>query len=240
MARAFQSHSDGYTAWLTQPERLIMAQVAGDAAQILGFRPEDADAEGAGDAVDFDPARELLAQALSGLDEETVRPTDPALLALLPDASADSEVATEFRHLTQNDLSGQKLNRLVAFARKLLDADPYADSLEHMPFDVARQDAEELAAVLTDLRLVLAARLKIESDLDSRQLYDEVAEAFSPEQHENSDDEQRYEMLEPEVRELFGAVFLLLGHLQESLVDCMLEELGSGETGLTGSGDEEG
>ena len=51
-----------------------------------------------------DPLAELV-----GIDPGAVRPSDPALARLFPDAYADPEQADEFRRFTQRDLRTTKL-----------------------------------------------------------------------------------------------------------------------------------
>ncbi len=87
-------------------------------------------------------------------------PTDPALARLLPDpVHGDLEAAAELRSLTEAALITHKLRNAASMTGALADARTAPAAL----------DADtELAwlKTLTDLRLVLAARLGIEHDGD--------------------------------------------------------------------------
>lgn len=87
-------------------------------------------------------------------------PKDPALARLLPDpVHADDEASAELRFLTEAALITHKLTNAAA-----VEASLAASVGEPARLD----DAQELAwlKTLTDLRLVLAARLAIERDDD--------------------------------------------------------------------------
>jgi hypothetical protein len=97
-----------------------------------------------------DPLEELV-----GIDPAAVRPADPALARLFPDAYDDPEAADEFRRFTQRDLRTMKLERL-ALARATLERK-----------DPTRLTDEECAAwlaALNDLRLTLGTRLAVSED----------------------------------------------------------------------------
>lgn len=86
-------------------------------------------------------------------------PKDPALARLLPDpVYGDAEAAAELRFLTESALITHKIANAEAVVASLATGEQIA------PLD----DAQELAwlKTLTDLRLVLAARLGIERDED--------------------------------------------------------------------------
>ncbi|PJI94527.1 DUF2017 family protein [Luteimicrobium subarcticum] len=203
--RAFRVAPEGYVAGLDSTERLVLAHVVGDTAELLQ--------SSAGAA----------AGAVAGW------PDDPALRRLLPDASRDEpEVSEEFRRLTQEDLVGAKVTRLVAFADLLLD-DPVARAAAggvapapatDVPTDltVDRAAARDIAAAMTDVRLVLAERLDVRSDEDSERLYAAVERGAAGDDVDDAAEEGG-------PRGFLGAVFVTLGWLQESLVTAMLGEL---------------
>ncbi|PWB98408.1 DUF2017 domain-containing protein [Salinibacterium hongtaonis] len=88
-------------------------------------------------------------------------PSDPAVLRLLPDAYADdAEAASEFRRFTEADLA----------ARKASNAQTVVETLESTGDDGRiRVEASQAIAwlkTLTDIRLVLAVRLDIDSEDD--------------------------------------------------------------------------
>ncbi|WP_310128644.1 DUF2017 domain-containing protein [Leifsonia shinshuensis] len=119
------------------------------------------------------------AQLLRSLAEEAVElarasaaddgSADPALRRLLPDAYPDDpEASAEFRRFTAAGLAERK----EAGARTLIDSlgEPAAGSV------VVVLDAEQATAwlrTITDLRLVLAARLGIHEDGDEGDVHDD-------------------------------------------------------------------
>lgn len=213
--RPFRATRRGYVAVLDVPERLVLVHVVGDVVELLqaaGAAARDADETGSASW----PAQDVQA------------PQDPALRRLLPDASRDdADVSAEFRRFTQGDLVEAKEARLLALAALLLD-DP-----DHKGGDlvVARERARDVAAALTDVRLVLAARLGIESDEQSEALYDEVERgARSASDADGAGGEPGEGEVGPDgasdgPRQFLGAVFVTAGWLQESLVDAMLDDL---------------
>lgn len=220
MARGFRIEQAEYVALLTHPERLILAQLAGDVLEMLSDVPE---------ASDHDD--EFFDGLLAGISQPALRPTDSAMLRLLPDASPDDEVAEEFRRFTESDLRRRKSERLRTWARLLLDADQQADSSEHLPLVVIPQQAEPMSGAMTDMRLVLADRLEITDESAAEEVYARMLEpADGPDAQ--PDDRQGLDRDEADaVRDLISAVFAILGLLQESLVDCMLQGLPTEVTG---------
>ncbi len=100
---------------------------------------------------DAAPAEDPLVE-LVGIDPAAVRPADPALARLFPDAYTDPEQADEFRRFTMRDLRTSKLSH-VSTARSSLDRpDP-------VKLDEAERTAWLLA--LNDLRLTLGTRLAV-------------------------------------------------------------------------------
>lgn len=90
------------------------------------------------------------------------RPTDPAVLRLLPDASADDpEVSTEFRRLTEHDIRESKLANLRTALFTL-------GRTGRVELDKDQTQAWSMA--LNDVRLVLATRLGIATDADMEEL----------------------------------------------------------------------
>ena len=77
----------------------------------------------------------------------------------------------------------------------------------------------DLAATITDLRLVLADRLGLDDDEASEALYAEL-ESEPP-------DDDRDAQPDPalEVRRYLGSIYAALSWLQESLLDVLLAEL---------------
>ncbi len=98
-------------------------------------------------------------EALLGLPSgESVRPEDPALARLLPDAYSDDdpEASREFRRYTEGDLLAAKR----AHCATVLATLPAAGT-----FRLDRDQADAWLGCLNDLRLVLGARLEVTDDL---------------------------------------------------------------------------
>lgn len=173
-----QRRADGtFVLHLDRVEREVMEQVVTGVADLL--EPEEgAVADRVVDAQD--PAAALLA-SLAAPDEPVAAPEDPAVHRLLPDGSRDDpQVAAEFRRLTEADLRTRKLARLRALADALAGDDervhPEAEittEAQDGPVEpgvslvVPPALAPEMAATLTDVRLVLADRLGLRTDDDT-------------------------------------------------------------------------
>jgi hypothetical protein len=237
--RAFRWRDGSYVAGLDGAEREVLATVVADVAELLGAgrfdRPDD-------DADRADRERSGLGSGhpghplgLAPNPDVVPAPEDPAVRRLLPDASDDREVAAEFRRLTDHDLRRVKIDRLRSLWDALVAA-PDAARGDATPWDdvdaelaVRPEDAPAVAATLTDLRLVLADRLGIESDADSEALYDaldrrELEEQLDDDAAARSGRSAREE-LEDEIRAYLGSVYAALTWLQESLLTVMVEDL---------------
>ncbi len=136
-------------------------------------------------------------------------PTDPAVRRLLPDASrADPEVAAEFRRFTEADLRASKITQLLGLRDALAGDDDRVV--------VPREAAPAVAAALTDVRLVVADRLGLRTDADA-----EALQAMLVAAEEREDDDVPFVVV-------LAAVYDLLGLLQATLVDCLLDALDEG------------
>lgn len=200
--RPFVAVPTGYRAILDAVEREVIASIVAEIVELLGA---DLDVV----PPDLQEAT-LLSRAVT--PDSAVAPDDPAVRRLLPDASRDdAEVSQEFRRLTESDLRDTKVRRLVAF-RQLLRA-----AGEHV--EVPRDTASDVAATLTDIRLVLADRLDLADDDRVEALYVEL------------EDDEPGDPATPEAVELahrrrfLGSVYALLTYLQESLLTAMLRDL---------------
>lgn len=232
--RGFVPIGRHYVADLDEVERVILARVVADTADLLGTHladgaPQDAapDALAAPDAV-------IGPDALTWPDAHAEEPADPALARLLPPASQDREVAHEFRRLTESDLRRRKVANLrLVWTGLRGPAGPLA---------VARDAAPAWAAALTDVRLVLASRLGIETDDDAERLYDVAAGAVDARGDDDVDDDPDDEDLDDdlddedvhdeddddldaEVRAALAALYAALTWLSESLIQAMLDDL---------------
>jgi hypothetical protein len=189
-----------YVATLDDVERTILAGVVADTAILLGARW----AEGAlGEA---EPATDPL-DALDWDADRVESPSDPALARLLPEASReDAELAAEFRRLTEGSLRrGKVANLRVVWTALRMGSGPLA---------VPRAEAPRWASALTDVRLVLAARLGIETEEDADRVHD-VADGLVPVAEED---------VEAEVQAALASLYSALTWLQESLLQAMLDD----------------
>ncbi|MBF0687726.1 MAG: DUF2017 domain-containing protein [Cellulomonas sp.] len=211
--RAFRRQKGQYVARLDAGERAVVASVVADVAELLGAgRFEDGPQPGTGS-----PAHPGAPEGWSLRTAPLAPPQDPAVRRLLPDASRDDpEVAGEFRRLTEDDLRARKVARLRSLWTSLVHGEPGWP--EHA-LVVSPQAADDVAATLTDLRLVLGERLELRTDADSEALYD--APATEP---------------EDDVRAYLASVYGALSWLQESLLAVMLAAPGGGGGGRGRSG----
>jgi hypothetical protein len=198
-----------YVAELDGVERQILAGAFADTATLLGAPL----AEDAGVPEDDGPAAHGTGgdDPLALLDwsaDPVPEPQDPALRRLLPSASTDdAELAAEFRRLTEVSLRREKVAHLRLVWSHLRGP---AGRLA-----VPREQAPAWAAALTDVRLVLAARLGIETDEDADRMHEEVAGGADG--HDEED-------LESQVHAALAALYSALTWLQESLVQVMLDD----------------
>lgn len=152
--RGFVVVGEHLVASLDRVERRIIAAAVADTAELLGVDLREAGGRDVGG-----PLSDVVWDRGSAAP-----PTDPALARLLPPASKqDEELAAEFRRLTQEDLRSTKVENL----RLVWNA------LRGRPgsLPVPRSDALRWAAAFGDVRLVLAARLRIETDEDAERIY---------------------------------------------------------------------
>jgi Domain of unknown function (DUF2017) len=134
------------------------ADIAGSDADDAG---PGAGGAGPGAADDADVLAELEA------DLDAPPPADPAVARLLPDASRDDrELAQSFRRLTEHELRRHKRTALELAASAL-----------RRPGSVVLDGSEAQALLkgLTDVRLVLAERLGIQTDADAEFLHAAIA-----------------------------------------------------------------
>lgn len=139
----FARDGDRVTARFTPGERELLSELAHQLVALLTERAAQS------------PADVLYAQL--GIGGPATGPLDPALARLLPDAYRnDAEAASEHRRLTELGLVDRKAANALAVIRAL-----EGDAVALDPADV-----QAWLRHLTDLRLVLAARLQIEDDGD--------------------------------------------------------------------------
>ena len=206
--RGFKRRRGMYAARLDADEREVIAALVADVAELLGAGRLEAPEAGTVPAADGSPRMSL---------EPLAPPTDPAVRRLLPDASRDDPaVAAEFRRLTEDDLRDDKIARLT---RLWVALTTRTEGWRADAFVVDPDDAKDVAASLTDLRLVLAERLDIRTDEQAERLYEALL--VSPQ----AEVEGVPEILDPAARRYLVAVYGALSWLQESLVELLLHDL---------------
>lgn len=147
-----------------------------------------------GGAGDPDPGE--ARSPTSSVDPDTYA-TDPAVRRLLPPGHAsDDEAAAEYRRLTEHSLRERKVNGLRTATAAL------ESSGDRIVLDQA--EALALLIALTDVRLVLASRLGLESDEDAERLHAMAADT-------DPDD--------PVAQA--AAIYDFLSWLQETLAGCL-------------------
>lgn len=137
---------------MEDPEQTIITTLLADVSQLLSADlPEP----------DDDPFLRLVGHL--DPDQDVERPTDPALLRLLPDAdSSDPQRSAEYRRLTERDLRESKLHS-IRIALHSLGQHPG-------PISIDSTAAGAWMRALTDVRLVLASRVGITTDEDAERL----------------------------------------------------------------------
>jgi hypothetical protein len=173
-----QRGGGGVKADLDPVEVDVLLSVAGDLLVLLGDE-EDA-------------CTDPLAAMVGLSDGPAVKPEDPALARLLPDAYGDDpDAATEFRRYTEGDLrAGKRAHATVVLATLA----PLEGGGGRLVLD--RDQADAWLGCLNDLRLVLGTRLDVTEDTE-----------LDPQS-----DGPRAQALQ---------VYGWLGWLQESLLSCL-------------------
>lgn len=187
MAKAFRRTSRGIVVNLAGGERTILTTIFTDTIALL--EPTVADGE--------DPLA-----AMVGITESAGTPTDPALARLLPPGSTeDDEDADEFRRYTERGLRERKIANLQTALLTVGRSDPIA---------LADAEAQAWLVALTDVRLVLAQRLGVQTEEDFERL-----EAASDEDGEGHED-------------MLVDVYDFLTWLQETLAHALAADLPEG------------
>ena len=185
MARGFRRTVTGrVVVRLDDAERALLRSLLQQVHDLVA--PEAADP-------DADPLASLV-----GIDPDAVRPDDPALVRLLPDAYADDdEASADFRRFTERSLrEGKAANARTAVATLARSGDK-----------VVLTDDEATAWLLSlnDLRLALGVRLGIGDDPSDLDDPSDMSEGLA-------DDDPRSAL---------AAVYDWLTWLQDSLVSAL-------------------
>jgi hypothetical protein len=143
---------------------------------------------------DHGPDTDPLA-VMMGMDPDAVRPDDPALARLLPDAyPGDEEASVEFRRYTERSLREQK----TAHARAVLDALARSGT----KVTLSNDELPSWLGFLNDARLALGVRMEI-----TEENHDELLGL--------DEDDPRFAMVQ---------VYDWLSYLQESLIFVLMPE----------------
>jgi hypothetical protein len=202
--KAFRARGGVAVAELDHDERAVVARIVADVGLLLGGEVFGMERP----AWESGPTEDLL-EYLTNFEAHLAAPDDPAILRLLPNAApTDREAADEFRRYTEPDLRALKVARLRRIWSQLSEDGPR--------WEVAAGEAMDTAAALTDVRLVLASRLGIETDEDVERLHGEVALA-------SGDAEADSGAADPE-RVWLGMLYEALTWLQDSLVIFVMGE----------------
>jgi hypothetical protein len=206
--KAFRARGGVAVAELDHDERAVVARIVADVGLLLG-----GEVFGMEGAVWESETPEDLLDYLTNLEAHLAEPDDPAILRLLPNAApTDREVADEFRRYTEPDLRALKVARLRRLWSQLSEDGPR--------WEVAEDEAMETAAALTDVRLVLASRLGIETDADAERLHADVGVAQQAAVGGLVPDRERIWL---------GMLYEALTWLQDSLVAFVMGEEGDDE-----------
>lgn len=208
--RGFQAADDGSgvaaVAELDAEERAVIARVVADVGLLLGGEPFGMEREREGADEDS------LFRYLRGLEGAPSDPDDPAVLRVLPNASPDDrEVADEFRRFTEPELRSLKVDRLRTIWVELNEDGP--------EWRVPDSEAMATAAALTDVRLVLASRLGVETDEDAEALHAEIERA-----HDAATGRYTPDAVENPERVWLGMLYQALSWLQESLMSYVMRD----------------
>lgn len=216
--RSFEPRGDVAVAELDEEERMVIGRIVADVGLLLGGEqfgmdsPIDRDA---GYGTTGHREADEIFRHLHSLEESLAEPDDPAVLRLLPSASRDDrEVADEFRRLTEGDLRDLKVDRLRQMWEAL--------SLDGPEWEVPLEDAMSTAAALTDIRLVLASRLRIDTDEDAERLHTEIELASQVLSADDGLADDTGELSVDPERIWLGMLYQALTWLQESLIQCAI------------------
>ncbi|MCQ9387324.1 DUF2017 domain-containing protein [Brevibacterium sp. 50QC2O2] len=169
------SHRHPVVIDLEANERRLLTGLFTDTIELLGGAPAGAANAEIGDTTD------MTGEATEGLGAMFERmftmgpqtpPEDPALARLLPSLDReDPERSAEFRRYTEPELRESKLSNL---RRALLDLDRSGR------IDLDREGARAWMIAVGDVRLVLAARLGLQTEADVQAMdtgFEELSEA---------------------------------------------------------------
>lgn len=196
--KAFKRQDTELVAEVDHVEKRIMAGVFADTALLLGTSLDE--------EVEGEPGLTSAERSVEDFFKDVTQhdlgePKDPALVRLLPNAYDDEAAQLEFRRLTEADIRAAKVDRLRKWVRALQEPGTEVAVPEY--------EAGEWVAALTDVRLVLATRLGIESPEDAQDIHTRVG----PE-GESSEEYTQFAL---------GQIYSALTWLQESLLTALMQ-----------------
>lgn len=192
MATGFKYTPRGLVCHLEKAERSLLRGLFEDVVKMLEEEP-------AAPAAEPDPLWALVGMDPRDHAADFAPPSDPAVRRLLPDAVKDDDgAALEFRRLTERTLRETKVGGLRAAA--------LAVEAPQLALDPAA--AQQFAAALNDVRLVLAQRLGLETDEDAERIH-------------AHDDWSRAETVD----EYLALVYNFTTWLQETLMQALAQTL---------------
>ena len=143
----FTRKRTGIEARLNRVEAAMLSSMASDLLELLDH--------------DVDAAEQDPLAALVGMPTGPVkRPSDPALVRLLPDAYTDDQDAADFRRYTESDLRAAKR----ATAAVMLASLGSVPAGGRVPLEPGQADA--WLGCLNDLRLILGSRMEVSEETD--------------------------------------------------------------------------
>lgn len=143
----FTRKRTGIEARLNRVEAAMLSSMAGDLLELLGDSVDDAEQ---------DPLAALVGMPTGPV----TRPSDPAVMRLLPDAYTDEEDAADFRRYTESDLRAAKR----AQAGVMLASLGSIPTGGRVPLEPGQADA--WLGCLNDLRLILGSRMEVSEETD--------------------------------------------------------------------------
>jgi hypothetical protein len=205
----FRRKSDGLIAiTFTSQEAHVLINLTEQLLELL--------AEGDGQSHQVDPLLHLV-----GISNSDSLPEDPVLRRLLPNAYEDEKSAGEFRRYTEHGLREKKKAHALTIYEALLPQDeewsgdtPLEKGILNVTF--AESDVMAWLGGLNDLRLALAVRLGIGTDIGekTRSATSESAEPIH----------KKYElMLDSDPMKAVYSVYSWIGWLQQSLLEALTE-----------------
>lgn len=199
--------SENLTITFTSQEAHVLINLTEQLLELLG--------EGDGQSHQVDPLLHLV-----GISNADSLPDDPVLRRLLPNAYTDEKAAGEFRRYTEHGLREKKKAHALTIYEALLPQDEEWSGdtpLDKGFLTISLAATESMAWLggLNDLRLALAVRLGIGTDInDKTRTTTESAEPIH----------QKYElMVDSDPMKAVYSVYSWIGWLQQSLLEALTE-----------------